>query len=153
TMNVQAFRGRREYRSGDTPLNHEDVVQISRDPRGNLTGTSVLRSYGSTAWGLVGAGELGRVMVGNGGGLPNAVLKSKRPINERQARGIQQNWVDARMRSGVGAPAVLPPEIDFEQLAFSPEDLLLLDMQQFDARVIASAYGVPAFILNLPLEG
>ena len=52
-----------------------------------------------------------------------------------------------------GAPAVLPPEIDFEQLAFSPADLMLLDVQKFDAQVIATAFGVPAAFINMPIEG
>ena len=30
---------------------------------------------------------------------------------------------------------------------------MLLELQQFDARVIASAFGVPPFLLNMPLEG
>ena len=50
-------------------------------------------------------------------------------------------------------PAVLPPEIDFQELSFSPRDLLLLDAQEFNAKVIASAFGVPAFMLNMTLEG
>ena len=52
-----------------------------------------------------------------------------------------------------GAPAVLGPDLDFEQLAFSPADMMLLDVQTFDAQVIATAYGVPAVLVNLPLEG
>jgi HK97 family phage portal protein len=151
-MNVQIDGGRRTYRSGQTELNPDDVVQISRDPRGGLRGTSALSSYASTAWGLTAASDTGRMMV-SAGGVPNAVLKSTRKLTEQQAQQLQAQWVNARMRSGVGAPAVLPPEISFEQLSFNAEDLALLDLQQFDAKVIASAFSVPAFMLNLELSG
>ena len=38
-------------------------------------------------------------------------------------------------------------------LQFSPADMMLLDVQTYSAQVIASAYGVPAQMVNLPLEG
>ena len=88
----------------------------------------------------------------NDGGIPNAVLKSQRKLTQEQAEALQDQWV-ARASVRRGAPAVLPPEIDFEMLAFSPADLLLLDAQQFDARVIAAAFGVPPSLINMPLEG
>ena len=48
---------------------------------------------------------------------------------------------------------MLPPDIEFEQLSFNPRDLMLLDAQEFNARAIASAFGVPALFLNLAIEG
>jgi HK97 family phage portal protein len=152
SMNVQSRDGQRVYRSGNVPLNSEDVVQISRDPRGGLQGTSALASYASQAWGMLGASELGRTMV-SGGGVPNAVLKSTRKLGEQQARALQEQWMTSRARSNVGAPAILPPDVSFEQLSFNASDLALLDVLQYDARAIASAFSVPAFMLNMPLEG
>jgi HK97 family phage portal protein len=80
------------------------------------------------------------------------VLKSQRKLTADQAVALQEQWV-GRASIRRGAPAVLPPDVDFQTLAFSPADLMLLDLQQFDARVIAAAFGVPPFLLNLPLEG
>jgi HK97 family phage portal protein len=153
TMSVQVENGRRTYRSGSTELDSDDVVQISRDPRGGLRGTSALASYAGLGWAMIGAGELGRTMVSGSGSIPYAVLKSKRKLTGDQATAIQDQWIAARARSQVGAPAVLPPEIDLEQLSFSAQDLALLDLQEFDARAIASAFSVPAFLLNMPLAG
>jgi HK97 family phage portal protein len=88
----------------------------------------------------------------NEGGIPNAILKSSRKLTAEQAVAIQDQWASrASMRRGT--PAVLGPELDFKELSFSPADLMLLDSQQFDARVIASAFGVPPFLLNMPMEG
>jgi phage portal protein BeeE len=52
-----------------------------------------------------------------------------------------------------GAPAVLPPELDFKVLSINPSDLALLETQEWDARILATAYGVPAVILNMSLQG
>ena len=149
-VSVRNVNGRREYRSGQTLLNADDVVQVSRDPRGGLKGTSALAAYGSHMLSAIASADLSRAI--NDGGVPNAVLKSQRKLTREQAEELQAQWVE-RTAVRRGAPAVLPPEIDFEQLSFSPKDLLLLDAQTFDARVIASAFGVPPFLLNMPLEG
>jgi phage portal protein BeeE len=52
-----------------------------------------------------------------------------------------------------GAPPVLPPEITAEEMSFDPSDLALLETQEFNARAIASAFGVPAMLLNMPVTG
>jgi HK97 family phage portal protein len=152
TMNVQVENGRRVYHDRQVELNPEDVIQVSRDPRGGLRGTSVLQAYASQAWGLLAASELGRAIVSNGG-VPNAVLKSTKKLTSEQAQAVQAQWVAARSRSTMGAPAVLPPELDFTQLSFNAQDLALLELQEFNAKVIASAFGVPSLMLNLEQRG
>lgn len=151
SISVEARNGQRYYRTGNVPLDERNVVQISRDPRGGLRGTSVIASLSAYTNGLLAAADLGRVMMGSGA-TPTAVLKSSRKLTKEQAEALQLQWMTATSARR-GAPAVLPPEIDFEKLAFSPADLLLLDVQQFDAQVIAAGYGVPAQLVNMPLEG
>ena len=150
-MTVDVENGRRTYRSGQNRLNPANMVQISRNPTGTARGTSAIKAYASYANGLLAASSLGRVMMSSGG-TPNAVIKSKRKLDAAQALAIQTSWM-AKAAARGGAPAVLGPDLEFEQLAFSPADLMLLDVQAFDAQVIASAYGVPAQMVNLPLEG
>ena len=100
--------------------------------------------------GLLASADLGRVMMASG--APTAVIKSHRKIDQTQAELIQTSWVNATTNRR-GAPAVLPPDLDFERLGFSAEDLQLLSMQQFDAQVIATAFGVPSVLINMPVEG
>jgi phage portal protein BeeE len=52
-----------------------------------------------------------------------------------------------------GAPPVLPPELDFEVLSFNPSDLSLLETQEFNAKAIMTAYGVPSVLLNMAMQG
>jgi HK97 family phage portal protein len=147
-------RGRRTYHysidGSSRELDPLDVVQIDRNPSNALHGTSAIRAYASQCWGLLCAGELTRSTMT--GGIPTSVLKSSRKLTQAQAEAMQAQWV-ARTSSRGGAPAVLPPEVEFETLSFSPKDLMLLEAQEFEARVIASAFGVPPFMINLPLEG
>ena len=151
-MSVEVKRGKRVYKTGSTPLDEDNMIQISRDPRpGSVRGTSALKSFAGAAYGLMAASDLGRVMMAEGA-VPNAVLKSAKSISQEQAEALQTQWIN-RTAVRRGAPAVLPPGLDFELLSFSPADLLLLDAQEFNSRIIASAFGVPAMFLNLAIEG
>lgn len=142
--------GRRRYKINNHEVPARDIVQIDRNPGNRIHGTSALRAYALQGWGLLSGSELQREVLR--GGVPQAVLKSKRPITPQQAEAIQDRWAQ-RTRDRRGRPPVLPPDIDFEGLSFSPADLLLIEGLEFNARVIASAFGVPPFLLNLPLTG
>jgi HK97 family phage portal protein len=148
-MTVSVERGRRFYKSGQTPLDERRMVQISRNP-GGVRGTSAIKAYASYTNGLLAAADLGRVMMASG--APSSVIKSQRKIDRAQAQAIQDSWV-AATASRRGAPAVIGPDLDFEKLGFSAEDLELLSAQKFSAQVIASAFGVPASLINMPIEG
>lgn len=150
-MQVELVAGERRFRSSGRLLDPRDVVQISRNPSGALKGSSALRAYADFLSGSLASASLGRSVMGENP-VPHSVLKSQRKLTEAQASALQTQWATATATRR-GLPAVLPPEIDFEQLAFSPKDLLLLDAQEFNARVIAAAFGVPAFMLNMPLAG
>jgi len=149
-MTVDVERGRRTYRHGQNELDPDQMIHIMRDPRGGVRGTSAIKAYAAYTNGLLASADLGRVMMQTG--APTSVLKPKRKVNAEQAAEIQNMWmtVTAARR---GAPAVIPPDIEFEKLGFSAEDLQLLAMQTYDAQVIATAMGVPASLVNLPIEG
>lgn len=149
-MTVDVRNGRRTYRSGQNPLNANNMIQISRDPRGGVRGTSALKAYASYANGLLAAADIGRVMMASG--APSAILKSLRKIDADQAALIQNAWVTA-VSSRRGAPAVIGPDLEYTKLGFSAEDLQLMSQQQFGAQVIATAMGVPSSLINMPIEG
>jgi HK97 family phage portal protein len=149
-LQIKSEDGAREYKYGEDVLDPRRVVQIDRNPGTGVQGTSALRAYAQQAWGLLAAGN--QSMTVNQGGIPQAVLKSARKLTAEQAETIQAQWM-ARTGSRGGAPPVLPPELEFETLSFNPSDLALLDTQEFNARAIASAFGVPAMLLNMPITG
>jgi hypothetical protein len=142
--------GDRTYKLGQETLDPRRVFQIDRDPGHRAHGTSALGAYAQQAWGLLAAGN--QSMDVSQGGVPKAVLKSQRKLTKEQAEDIQTQWM-ARVNARNGAPPVLPPELDFETLSFNPSDLALLDTQEWNARSIATAFGVPSTLLNMALQG
>lgn len=149
-VKVEMVDGRRQWRLGQDSLDPARVVQIDRNPGCALHGTSALRAYAQMAWGLIAAGN--QSMSTSQGGVPLAVLKSTRKLTKEQAEEIQAQWMAAVSRRN-GAPPVLPPELDFVVLSINPSDLALLETQEWNSRVLATAYGVPAVILNMSLQG
>ena len=143
--------GGRSYRVKETPLDPDDVLQISRDPRGGLRGTSALEGYASNV-AAAAAAEAYAADVFQGGGIPPAILQPQRRVTAEQAAELQAQWVN-RVGQRRGAPAVIPPDVTFTEFAFNPKDMLLLESREWDAKQIAAAFGVPAFMLNMEQAG
>jgi hypothetical protein len=150
TMEVQAEGGQRSYTSNGYPLDPFDVLQITRNPTGALRGTGAYAAYANDLAALS-AMDLYAADVFASGGVPSTLLKPARRLTAEQAAELQQQWID-RVQIRLGAPAVIPPDVAFEQLAFSPSDLLLLDARSFEASELCGALSVPPPLLGLPLE-
>ena len=153
TVKISNTTGLRSYHSGTVEIQADDLIQISRNPRpGTLRGTGALDAYWSvmrSAW----ASENYIVGVLERGGLQSAVLqKTDGRLREGQAQEVQEQWVQAA-QSRLGAPLVLDGEFNFSLLNFSPEQMLLLGIREFDAKAICGAFGVPSVLLNLSGPG
>jgi HK97 family phage portal protein len=149
-VTVKVVDGSRRYKFGDEDLDPMRVIQIDRNPGSRMHGTSALRAYAQNAWGLQAAGN--QSMSVNQGGVPKYYIKSERKLTKEQAEALQTAWMTAA-GSRNGAPPIVPPELTPTEMSFDPADLALLDTQEFNARVIASAFGVPAMLLNMPVTG
>lgn len=150
-VTVSESAGTRLYRVGDLTLDTRDVMQISRDPRGNLRGTSALSAYATN----VAAASHAEAFAADfyvHGGVPWAVLQPSKRLDGKQAADLQAQWM-ARTATRGAAPAVIPPDVTFHQFSFNPRDLMLIESREWDAKQIAAAFGVPAFMLNLPQAG
>ena len=142
--------GRKVYKVGDRVLDNARVVQIDRNPTTAAHGTSAIRAFAQAAYGLLGAQNQSQSVTS--GGIPQAVLKSENRLTAEQAVAAQDQWV-ARTAARNGAPPVLGQGWDFKQLSINPADLSLLETQEWNARILAAAYGVPAILLNIALTG
>jgi len=141
----------RAYRVKDVDLTDDDVLQISRNPDGLLRGTPALTGYASNVAASFFASSFASDFY-QSGGIPWAVLQSSRRLDREQAEALQAQWT-ARVGLRGGAPAVIPPDVTFQQFSFAPKELLLLESREWDAKQIAAAFGVPAFMLNLEQAG
>lgn len=142
--------GRKVYKLGDTVLDNNRVVQIDRNPTTAAHGTSAIRAFAQSAYSLLAAGDQSRQV--SQGGIPQAVLKSENRLTAEQAAAAQEQWVTRTTARG-SAPPVLGQGWSFEALSINPADLSLLETQDWNARVLAAAYGVPAILLNIALTG
>lgn len=144
--------GARSFRVGETDLDTGDVLQITRDPTGALRGTSALQGYAANIASAAAAETYAADVFANGG-VPWAVLQpTKKALDAQQASDLQGQWVAARQRAG-SAPAVVPPDLAFKEFSFNPKDLMLIESREWDAKQIAAAFGIPAFMLNLEQAG
>ena len=125
-------------------------MQIDRNPGIAAHGTSAIRAYAQVAWGLLAAGN--QSMMVNQGGIPKFYLQMVKKLTAEQALSVQAQWME-RVASRSGAPPVIPPEIEPKEMSFDPSDMALLETQEFNAKAIATAYGVPSVLLNMALEG
>jgi len=149
-LQIKVENGSRVYKIGEVELDPRRIIQIDRNPTNAAHGTSALAAYAQQAWGLLAAGNQSNSV--SQGGIPQSVLKSARKLTKEQAEVMQLQWAEATTRRN-GLPPVLPPELEFEVLSINPSDLSLLETQEWNARVLATAFGVPAVILNMALQG
>ena len=143
--------GRRAYKLGE-----DELEPGSRRPDRPEPGHGSEGNLGAVGVRAAGVGAAGRRQPVAGrvsdGGIPQAVLKPQQRVTKEQAEEIQQSWAQAAGSRGA-APAIIPPNLEYEQLSFNPSDLALLETQEWNARVLATAYGVPSVLLNMALQG
>lgn len=147
--------GEREYKIGERFLDPVNIIQIDRDSgcNGEAHGSSAIWSYAQMAWGLLAAGN--QAMDVNQGGVPKSVLKvtdANRKLSADQAVALQTQWM-TRTQARNGAPPVMQYGIDFETLGWSPKDMALLETQDFNALALATAFGIPAVLINMTVGG
>jgi len=152
TMGVSEDRGVREYRSGGVELDPADVLHVMRNPNGGLRGRSAVSAY----WANVASAYQAEVYAADvyqSSGVNRMALQSTQRLDAEQAADLQAQWV-AAVQKRLGAPAILPPDVNLlEALTVSPKDLMLIESRDWDARQIAAAFGVPAMLLNIAVSG
>ena len=84
-------------------------------------------------------------------GIPTAVLQSQVKLTKTQADDLKASWAEAAVSRGV-LPAVLSGGLTYTPLNLKPADVALLDMRTYDEQRIASAFGVPLWLVGLPMN-
>jgi HK97 family phage portal protein len=149
-VSITAPHGARVYKLGDVTLDPTRVVQIDRNPGTGLHGCSALRAFAQQAWSLLAAGN--QSMSVSQGAMPKVWIRSEKKLRKDQAEAVQAAWMEAAANRG-GAPPIVDPSLTPNELSFNPSDLSLLETQEWNARTIAAAYGVPSVLLNMSLQG
>ena len=150
-VNVEWADGDIAYSLSGKPLDRADVVHIKYQSY-----PSNLRGIGPLEWAarnIIGAAALERMGadLAARSGIPWGVIKHPRNLNSDEATALQNRWV-AAARSRSGAPAILSGGIELQTLTISPKEMALLEMRIFDETRIASALGVPPYLVGLPVD-
>ena len=84
------------------------------------------------------------------GGVPNAVLESDTTLTQEQAQALKGSWRTMIASNGV-EPVILTKGLHYTPLSMTSRDLALIDHRTFDEQRIASAFGVPLWLVGLPM--
>lgn len=151
-VGVEWIGSRIEYVVDGDPKPARDICHLKYQSwPGRLHGIGPLE-WAGRALETAGALERYASKLATRGGIPWAVLKSARNINDTQATDAQTAWVNASLRRD-GAPAVIGNAFELQPLTISPRDMALLELREFDERRICAAFGVPAYLVNVEQTG
>jgi len=84
------------------------------------------------------------------GGVPNAVLESESTLTQEQAQALKGSWRQMIASNGI-EPVILTKGLHYTPLSMTSRDLALIDHRTFDEQRIASAFGVPLWLVGLPM--
>lgn len=148
-VNIELADGAIEYRLGNKVLDSDDVCHIKYQSM-----PTNLRGIGPLEWcaqSIVSASALAQMNadLATRGGIPWAVLKSQRKLNGTESKDLQNAWINGA-RNRAGAPAILSGTLELETLTISPREMMMLEQRIFDETRIASALGVPPYLVGLP---
>lgn len=148
-VNVESRDGRVAYSLAGEDLDRDDVCHIKYAAfPGDLRGHGPLEAAFTN---VVGAAALERYSadLATRGGVPWGVMKHPNTLKREQAEQLRDQWLSAATARG-GAPAILSGGVDLQTLTLSPKDMALLEVRQFDETRVASAMGVPPYLVGLP---
>lgn len=84
-------------------------------------------------------------------GIPTAVLSSAVRLTKQQTTDLKESWVEAAASRGI-LPIILSGGLAYTPLNLKPADVGLLDLRMFDEARIASTFGVPLWLVGLPVN-
>lgn len=84
-------------------------------------------------------------------GIPSAVLQAEAKLTREQASAIKLSWAEAAASRGI-LPAILSGGLTYTPLNLKPADVGLIALREFDEARIASCFGVPLWLVGLPVN-
>jgi HK97 family phage portal protein len=150
-VNVEMGKYGREYRIGSMDVTGEILHIRYTSTTDGCRGVGPLESG---KYRLVAAGVLARYVaeVAQGGGIPYYWLQSDLNLSQEEADALKDQWWAARTRNP-GRPPVLSGGVSAQRMQFTPEEIGLTDLAQFNESRIVTMLGVPPFLMGLPSGG
>lgn len=139
------------YRIGNMPIDRYDILHLRYQTwPGSIVGIGPLDACARNLASASALEQWGMELAVNNG-IPTAVLSSAVKLTGKQARDVKLSWAEAAMSRGT-LPAVLSGGLTYQPLNLKPSDIGLLDLRTFDEARIASSFGVPLWLVGLPVN-
>lgn len=150
-VNVEMSAGGRSYHIGSLDVT-EDILHIRYTSTTDAPrGTGPLESG---KYRMVAAGVLARYAaeVAQGGGIPYYWLQSEKRLTQAEADELKDQWWRART-GNPGQPPVMSGGVTANRMQFTPQEIGLTELAQFNESRIVTLLGVPPFLMGLPSGG
>lgn len=150
-VTIDQAGGMPTYAIGDMPIPRSEILHLRYQTwPGQVHGVgpmeacwrNLLSADAMQSWGT-------QLALANG--IPMAVLSSDAKMTRQQADDIKQSWAEAAAYRGT-LPAVLSGGLTYTPLNLKPAEVGLLDLRVFDEQRIASCFGVPLWLVGLPVN-
>ncbi len=139
-----------EYNIAGERVSRSDILHIRSNTRpGDPYGHSPLEAAGAAISSAYLADEHSKGL-SKRKGIPQAVLKhDAAKLSKAETTKLQSDW-DAAVQTGL--PPVLSGGLSFDVIELTPQELDMIASRNFDDRRIATVFGVPLWLVNLPQE-
>jgi HK97 family phage portal protein len=103
---------------------------------------------------LIAAGVLARYAaeVAQGGGIPYYWLETEKRLTPEEAALLKRQWWEARTLNP-GQPPIMTNGVKANRMQFTPAEIGLTELAQFNESRIVTMLGVPPFLMGLPSGG
>jgi HK97 family phage portal protein len=150
-VNVEMGGGGRVYNIGSFDVTDE-ILHIRYK-----SATDCARGVGpleSGKYRLIAAGVLARYAaeVAQGGGIPYYWIESERRLSKPESDELKDQWWRSRTQNPA-IPPVLSGGITAKRMQYTPAEVGLVDLAQFNESRIVTLLGVPPFLMGLPSGG
>lgn len=148
TVRANPNTGEAVYEVDGTRIPSDRIYHLRHQTKaGEILGVGPLQSVADNLLALTEAERWALDSLGKGM-LPQGILSFPDDLSDKQSAELRTAW-----EAQPGAVRVLSGGLSFSGVSLSPKESMLLERMDFDARSIATAFGLPAQMLNLSNEG
>jgi phage portal protein BeeE len=150
-VNVEMGAAGRTYSIGQMDVTNEILHIRYTSTTGSARGVGPLESG---KYRMVAAGVLARYVaeVAQGGGIPYYWLETEKRLTPQEAVELKDQWWQSRT-ANPGRPPVMSAGVTAKRMSWTPEEIGLTDLAQFNESRIVTLLGVPPFLMGLPSGG
>lgn len=128
-------------------INPNDMIHLYNWTFDGVNGVSLIKFMARTL-GIANSTEQSANNYYGGNMTPSAILTVTGPSGEQQRQQIRESWQQSTISNGGSGVAVLPSNINYQQISTNAEEAQLLQNRQFNVLDIARFLGISPILLG-----